>query len=216
MEKSPSKGRGGTENKEKEKRERNEEALERTQSNTEGDGGTAGQAQFERQVFCCGQHRTHRPAMPPPSLIVNGEYNRPTESAAGFGFRPGRSVSSSHFPPSLRLESAWGSDKRRERGQSLSQPPPRRGFIPFGDSNRFRTKAEEPPRNQTFSICHFALGTPSRPIFSACIADFLCDRGPAEEGTGDAVRFILVQCRDESDEQGAEQNKIRETNLVQG
>ena len=42
-----------------EERERNEEALERTQSNTEeGDGGTDGQAQFERQVFCCGQHRT--------------------------------------------------------------------------------------------------------------------------------------------------------------
>ena len=109
-----------------EERERNEEALERTQSNTEeGDGGTDGQAQFERQVFCCGQHRTHRPAMPPPSLIVNGEYNRPTgrasESAAGFGFRPGRSVSSSHFPPSLRLESAWGSsDKRRERAVTQS------------------------------------------------------------------------------------------------
>ena len=83
-----------------------------------------GQAQFERQVFCCGQHRTHRPAMPPPSLIVNGEYNRPTESAAGFGFRPGRSVSSSHFPPSLRLESAWGSSdsgEEREGSHSVSR-----------------------------------------------------------------------------------------------
>ena len=66
----------------------------------------------------------HRPAMPPPSLIVNGEYNRPTESAAGFGFRPGRSVSSSHFPPSLRLESAWGSSdsgEEREGSHSVSR-----------------------------------------------------------------------------------------------
>ena len=124
----------------------------------------------------------HRPAMPPPSpsLIVNGEYNRPTESAAGFGFRPGRSVSSSHFPPSLRLESALGSDKRRERAVTQSAASATRIHSFRGDSNRFRTKTEEPPRNQTFSICHFALGTPSRPIFSACIADFLCDRGPVQ------------------------------------
>ena len=136
----------------------------------------------------------------PPSLIVNGEYNRPSAServseSAGFSFRPGRSVSSSHFPPSLRLESAWVRDRRRRIGDKGSQSV-------FGapihsirllNSNRFSTQTERRGLQKT-RLFPFAI-SPSKRLhgrFSQTAMQAFYAIG-ARERRSDTVRSILVR-----------------------